>query len=256
MNPVSMQPGQPLSRQDLQAGVAKLTAASEETQHETWAHVHVNWTAVWIGALAAFCVALLFGLAAIAVGAYLLGPDHRVVDFHKMGIWALIFGVCGSFFAYIVGGWAAGKMAGILHAEPAMLHGAFVWLVSVPLLVAAAGLGAGNFFGGWYAGLGGRPGWAAAESAPFTRPEHPAPNATAEEWTAYRAQKAEYEEHVKQWNEETPRATRNSALGAITALLIGLVGSVIGGWLACGEPMNFSHYRTRKAVYHQPYVSH
>ena len=29
------------------------------------------------------------------------------------------------------------------------------------------------------------------------------------------------------------------------ALLIGLIASVIGGWLASGEPMNFTHYRTR-----------
>jgi uncharacterized membrane protein YeaQ/YmgE (transglycosylase-associated protein family) len=31
-------------------------------------------------------------------------------------------------------------------------------------------------------------------------------------------------------------AARNSALGAITALLLGLVGSVIGGWLGSRKP--------------------
>ena len=40
--------------------------------------------------------------------------------------------------------------------------------------------------------------------------------------------------------------------GAVTALLLGLIGGVVGGWMASGEPMNFSHYRTRKAIYHQP----
>ncbi len=38
---------------------------------------------------------------------------------------------------------------------------------------------------------------------------------------------------------------RNSALGALTALLLGLVGSVIGGWIAPGEPMTFTYHRTR-----------
>jgi len=40
-------------------------------------------------------------------------------------------------------------------------------------------------------------------------------------------------------------AARNSALAALTALLVGLVGSVIGGWLASGERMSLTSYRTR-----------
>lgn len=34
-------------------------------------------------------------------------------------------------------------------------------------------------------------------------------------------------------------AARNAALGGVTALMIGLVGSVIGGWMGSGEPMTF-----------------
>jgi len=40
---------------------------------------------------------------------------------------------------------------------------------------------------------------------------------------------------------------RNGALGALTALLLGLVGSVVGGWMASGEPMTFTYHRTRAA---------
>ena len=35
------------------------------------------------------------------------------------------------------------------------------------------------------------------------------------------------------------------AIPALTALLLGLVGSVIGGWIASGEPMTFTYHRTR-----------
>jgi len=35
---------------------------------------------------------------------------------------------------------------------------------------------------------------------------------------------------------------------AETALFIGLIGSVIGGWMAAGEPMTFTHYRTRRPL--------
>jgi hypothetical protein len=61
----------------------------------------------------------------------------------------------------------------------------------------------------------------------------------------YAANRADYDAKVKLWREETPRATRNAALGAVTALLLGLVGSVIGGWIASGEPMTLTYYRTR-----------
>jgi hypothetical protein len=37
-------------------------------------------------------------------------------------------------------------------------------------------------------------------------------------------------------------AARNAALGAVTGLLIGLVGSVIGGWMASGEPMTLGYH--------------
>jgi MFS family permease len=140
-----------------------------EQQHERWAHLHVNWTAVWLGALAAFSAVLVFGLIGTAVGAYLVGPENRVVDLHKMGIATLIFSVCGAFFAFAIGGWIAGKVAGILHSEPGMLHGGIVWLVAVPLLLAAAALGASKSYGDWCGGLG------SPANAPFVRPDPLAP---------------------------------------------------------------------------------
>jgi len=245
MNPTVMQSGQPLMAQAMQTD-------AEEARHERWAHVHVNWTAVWVGALAALSAVLIFGLIGLAVGAHLVGPEHRIVDLRKISLLSLVFSVVGTFLAFAIGGWVAGKIAGILHSEPGMVHGAITWLVTIPMLLTAASLGAGSLFGGWYSGLAGHPSWAGAENAPFARPESPAANATADEITAYRTQQGEYNQNVRQWNEDTPRAVRNSALGAITALLLGLIGSVIGGWMASGEPMNFSHYRTRKPVYHQP----
>jgi hypothetical protein len=149
-----------------------------------------------------------------------------------------------------LGGWVAGKIGGIRRSEPAMLHGAIMWLVTVPMLMILAALGAGSYFGGWYGGLAGSPSWAAPAAAPFDRPEPPGPMASPQEHAQYAANRADYEAKVKEWRDATPRATRNAALGAVTALLLGLVGSVIGGWLASGEPMTFTYYRTRGDVAH------
>jgi hypothetical protein len=209
-------------------------------------HWPVNWTAVWVGALAAIGLILVLGLVGIAIGAHLLAPENRVVDLKKLEIGSLAFGVAAAFFAFVAGGWVAAKIAGILHSEPAMLHGGIVWLLGTPLLVAAAALGAGNYLGSWHSGLAGAPAWAAAPRYPFVAPDAPLANATTAEITAYRTELQAYRDKAKKWDEETPKVARNSALGALTALLLGLCGAVLGGWMASGEPMTFTYYRTRK----------
>jgi hypothetical protein len=235
----------PSAQVDVANAEAKRREVTAETRYENWVHWSVNWSAVWVGALAAVAAVLLFGLVGIALGAHLLGPEHRVVDVKKLGLGTLAFSVFGAFLSFALGGWVAGKIAGILRSEPAMLHGAIVWLVAVPVLVLLAGLGAGGLFGGWYAGLAGTPAWAAPAAAPFDRPEPLGPTATEEERARFKAEQAEFRHKVKQWQEDTPKVTRNGALGAVTALLLGLVGGVIGGWMASGEPMTLTYHRTR-----------
>ncbi len=191
------------------------------TPVESWVAWPVYWSAVWVGTLSALAVALVIGLIGIAVGAHEMGPAARVVDWHKFGLWALVFSVVGAFFAFAVGGWIAARIAGIRRSEPAMLHGAVVWLLTVPFFLFFAAQGSGSYFGGWHGGLAGTPGWAAAMQ---TNQAVTVPDDVAR---------------------EQARIARNSALGSVTALLLGLVGGVIGGWMASGEPMTFTHYRTR-----------
>ena len=172
----------------------------------------IAWSAVWVGALAALAVALIFGLTGIAIGAHKVGVS--LTNARELGLGALIFSVCGAFFSFVVGAWITSTLAGYRQAEPAIIHGGVVWLVTVPMLLLLAALGAGAYFGGWYSGLAGTPTWATP---------HPVdPNAAA--------------------------AVSANALGAVAALLIGLVGSVIGGWMASGEPMSPWYRRTEHST--------
>jgi hypothetical protein len=145
----------------------------------------------------------------------------------------------------VIGGWVAARVAGIRHSEDAMFHGAIAFLIATPLLIALASLGAGSYFGGWHSGLAGRPSWAGVAAAPYEKPESLPPMATESEIIEHKKAMAEYQTKARQWREETPRATRNAAIGAATALLIGLIGSVIGGWMASGEPMTLTYRRAR-----------
>lgn len=175
----------------------------------------INWSSIWVGALAALALALIFSLVGASIGAHQLGPGGRIARWSEVGFGGLVFAVFGAFFSFVVGGWVAGKINGYRRAETDMLHGAIVWLVAVPLLTVLAAIGAGSLFGAWFGGLAGVPVWA----TPSTVAADPA----------------------------AATAARNAALGALTALLIGLVGAVIGGWMASGEPMSISHHRVRDA---------
>jgi len=213
-----------------------------EAHHERWAHWPINWSAVWTGALASVVAVLLFGLIGVAIGGHLAAPDGPLVDLKSLKIGTLAYSIFASFLSFAIGGWVAGKIAGILRSEPGMLHGAIVWLTAVPLLVVLAGLGAGTSLGAWHAGL------ATANSAraeAFERPDALSSGATDEERAQYKADMAEYRRHMK---EDAPKVARNTALCTVTALLLGLIGSVIGGWMASGEPMNLTYHRNRPAT--------
>jgi hypothetical protein len=174
-----------------------------------WIAWPVAWSAVWVGTLTALAVGLIIGLLGFALGA---NEVAAYVDWKKLRLIGLVFSVGGAFFAFVAGGWVAARVAGIRRSEPAMLHGAIVWLLALPLLLALAAVGALGHFGGWYGGLAGTPSWAAGAGSAD-------PNLAT--------------------------ATRNNALATAVALLLGLIGGVIGGWMASGEPMTFTHYRTR-----------
>jgi hypothetical protein len=171
----------------------------------------VCWSAVWVGALAALAAALIFGLIGTALGATAARSLASWSSVTRFDVGAMVI---GSFFTFVAGGWVAAKIAGTRLSEPAILHGVIAWLAAVPLLTLLLALGAGSAYGGWYGGIVG--------ASPLLNPSI----ATG-----------------------SPDAVRNTALAALTTILIGLMGAVIGGWMACGEPMTFTHHRKRNASY-------
>jgi bacteriorhodopsin len=150
-------------------------------------------------------MALILGMLGTALGATSV---EKFSSWHTVARIDVIATICAAFFSYVVGGWVAGKITGARYSEPTILHAVIAWLVSTPLLVAMLALGAGTTFGGWYGGL-------------ITSPIG-APAAAV-----------------------SPEIVRDTAIAAVTALLIGIIGSVIGGWMASGEPMTFTYYRHR-----------
>lgn len=196
-------------REEIAVGRASLGVTVDTRPWTVW------WSAVWVGALSAIAMVLLFGLLGIALGAYVGVPGRVYPTGREFGMATMIMSVLGAFLAFVVGGWVAGKIVGAGSAEKTMLHAAIAWLVAVPFLMGFAALGSGVYFGTWYSGLAGVPTWVATAPGTVVSPE-------------------------------AIRVARVAATGALTALLLSLIGAVIGGWMASGEPMTLTYYRTRE----------
>jgi len=168
----------------------------------------VAWSAVIVGALGALAVGLVIGLIGFAVGAH---EVSKAATWKNVRLITLIFNIGGAFFAFVVGGWVAARIGGFRRAEPAILHGAIAFLVTLPMLMLLAATGTLANYGGWL-------GWLAG----FHATPAAVPSAT-----------------------DIAAAMRNTALSNLTGVLVGLIGSVIGGWMASGEPMMLTYYRRR-----------
>src|SRR5258705_7838943 len=90
----------------------------------------VSWSAIWVGALGATTATLLGGLLAVAFRAYDVRPGGAIGP-EDLGVGEMIASICIAFFSFVIGGWAAARIAGYRRAEPAMLHGAIAWLLAV-----------------------------------------------------------------------------------------------------------------------------
>ena len=189
--------------------MAVRSAISSATDYGETTNVYTAWPISWSAVWIGVLTALAVGLVVGLAGVALGAHQEATAGDNRMGFGELFFAVAGAFFSFVAGGWVAARIAGIWREETAALHGAIVWLLAVPLLLLLAGLGAGSFYGSWMGDLAGTPVWA-----------NPVP--------------------------VNPIEVRNNALGAVTALLLGLMGGVLGAWL--GANMNETDYKRTRTI--------
>jgi hypothetical protein len=181
----------------------------------SWRGWHLDWGAVWVGALAMLVAAALFSLISLAVGAQ-KAVDARVLKWADVPLVTIAFSVFGAFLASAIGAWIAARMSGARLAEPAILHGVVAWLVLMGVVMTLATIAGAHTFAGGYLGN-------------LTPPGAPVPAAAA----------APVDPNVA-------LAIRNAAVGSVLGILIGLMGAVVGAWVASGEPLTIAHYRTAR----------
>ena len=171
----------------------------EEAHYEKWNHWPVNWSTVWVGALTAVTVALIFGLIGIVIGAQILAPEHRIVDLKKLAFGSLAYSVFAAFPDLRRS--RLGRGQSCRHPTLGTRHSA--WGHRLAGGGSSAGssrcAGCGIFTGAWHAGLVGTN--MHDNNGPFERPAPLSTDATEAERAQYRADVDRYASEVKQWRQ-------------------------------------------------------
>lgn len=103
----------------------------------------IYWGAILAGALVMLVVVMLLNLLGIGIGLTTINPQTEAQPFSGLGTGALIWWVASNLIAIFIGGFLAGKMAGIPRNFNAIAHGLLSWclftLVSAWLLTTTVG---------------------------------------------------------------------------------------------------------------------
>jgi len=153
----------------------------------------------------------ILGLA-IGLTTYETGDQLR-----NFGLGAGIWGAVSTIVAFVLGGWVAAHSAGVRGRSNALLNGAMVWAVAIPLIMYLLGSGAGSLMNTATN--------AAAASVPALTQNANGTDVTA----AANAAQAQAQQVDPATVDAAAQKAGNAAWGTLVALLLGLVAAVGGG---------------------------
>ncbi len=113
----------------------------------------VSWSSIFAGVTAAIAVQLLLNLLGIGVGAATINP-HQGQPGQGLAVGAAIWFVVSNIVSLFVGGWVAGRLAGIPNKEDGALHGFVTWALASLVLFYLLSTAVGGVLGGAASVLG------------------------------------------------------------------------------------------------------
>lgn len=108
----------------------------------------VSWGAVFAGVVIAFVTMLALNLLGLAIGLGTIDPVEEQNPFAGLATGAAVWWAFSMLAALFVGGWVAGRLAGIPRRFEAGLHGAVTWAVVTILSVYFITSSVGRLIGG------------------------------------------------------------------------------------------------------------
>jgi len=95
----------------------------------------ISWGSILAGTIFAFALQLLLNLAGLGLGLATVDVSEGTEAFAEIGIGAGIWWGLSAIVSLVIGGWVAGRLAGVPIRITAALHGASVWALATLLTV-------------------------------------------------------------------------------------------------------------------------
>lgn len=108
----------------------------------------VSWGAIFAGVVIAFVTMLALSLLGVAIGLGTIDPVEEQNPLAGLGTGAAIWWALSMLAAIFVGGWVAGRLAGVPRKFEAGLHGAVTWALVTLLSVYFVTSSIGRLIGG------------------------------------------------------------------------------------------------------------
>jgi hypothetical protein len=113
----------------------------------------VSWGAIFAGTTVVIAVQLLLNLLGAGIGAATINPQQGQPG-QGLALGAAIWFVISSIISLFLGGWIAGRLAGIPSKRDGALHGCVTWAVASLVLVYMLSTAVGGLLGGAASVLG------------------------------------------------------------------------------------------------------
>lgn len=108
----------------------------------------VSWGAIFGGAVVALVVQLALNLLGLAIGLGAIDPATETNPLSGLGLGAGIWLALSTVVALFIGGWAAGRLAGLPRRKDGLLHGVIAWAVVTLFTFYMVASGVGAVLGG------------------------------------------------------------------------------------------------------------
>jgi hypothetical protein len=108
----------------------------------------ISWGAVFAGAIVALAVELMLGVLGVGVGASAIKVGAGTSPMSGLGLGAAIWFVISALIAIYIGGWVAGKLAGVPTRTDGALHGFITWALATLALFYLLSTAVGALMGG------------------------------------------------------------------------------------------------------------
>jgi len=114
----------------------------------------MSWGAIFAGATVVIAVQLLLDLLGAGVGAAAINPQQGQQSGQGLALGAAVWLVVSSIVSLFVGGWTAGRLAGIPNKQDGALHGFVTWALASLALIYMLSTAVGGLLGGAASMLG------------------------------------------------------------------------------------------------------